>query len=368
MNSNPLNLKIAQRLLLVSCLLASGINDLSNRKSRSQNTWEFTDSNKPSSSIWDNSSESMKNEESHTVWEVVPDTEKRDQPSTKVLWELLDAGSEGSIPQPQGASSSTRTPPSSFDEAEALLNTIPLQSRDYKELLNLSYAVPTALVLGEEEWRLTSSTLSPFNYASDTGNQNYAIRLDYGLSNTFQISGFYSEADDPLNAAITGLGIRPANLWKVYGAAARWKIKTKQNWSLSLNSSIESWTVGSGGSDSLSQNPGDEASPNIFNDSGKRVETNNWIGSLGIPLTWHANKKWNFTVSPGISLLPSSQGKGQGGSGEFYGTNPYISGGILWHPIPELGLTASISQPFGSGTNSFDRNLVYTECLFCREA
>ena len=86
MNSNPLNLKIAQRLLLVSCLLASGINDLSNRKSRSQNTWEFTDSNKPSSSIWDNSSESMKNEESHTVWEVVPDTEKRDQPSTKVLW------------------------------------------------------------------------------------------------------------------------------------------------------------------------------------------------------------------------------------------------------------------------------------------
>ena len=62
-------------------------------------------------------------------------------------------------------------------------------------------------------------------------------------------------------------------------------------------------------------------------------------------------------------LSPSSQGKGQGGSGEFYGTNPYISGGLLWHPIPQLGLTASIAQPVGSGTNSFDRNLEYSKVL-----
>ena len=123
---------------------------------------------------------------------------------------------------------------------------------------------------------------------------------------------------------------------------------------------LESWTVGSGGSDSFAQTSGDNASPNIFNDSGLRVETRNLVGSIALPLTWHAQKKWQFTFTPGISFLPSSQGKGQGGAGEFYGTNPYISGGLVWHPRPKIGLTASIAQPLGSGTNSFDRNLKYS--------
>ena len=65
-------------------------------------------------------------------------------------------------------------------------------------------------------------------------------------------------------------------------------------------------------------------------------------------------------MNPGISFLPSSQGKKQGGAGEFYGTNSYISGGLLWQPIPKIRLTAAITQPLGSGTNSFDKNLKYT--------
>ena len=77
-------------------------------------------------------------------------------------------------------------------------------------------------------------------------------------------------------------------------------------------------------------------------------------------MTWDTNKNWQFTFTPGISFLPSSQGEGQGGAGEFYGTNPYLSGGLLWHPIPEVGLTTSIIQPFGTGTNSFNRNLNYS--------
>ena len=78
-------------------------------------------------------------------------------------------------------------------------------------------------------------------------------------------------------------------------------------------------------------------------------------------MTWRANNKWQFTFSPGISFLPSSQGAGQGGEGQFYGTNPYVSGGLLWRPTPQLGLTASIAQPFGNGTNSFDRNLKFSK-------
>ena len=88
-----------------------------------------------------------------------------------------------------------------------------------------------------------------------------------------------------------------------------------------LNISIERQTVGSGGDDSLVGNEGNDASPNIFNDSGRRVTTHNLIGSLALPMTWQASKNWQFTFSPGISFLPSSQGSGQGGSGEFYGNN-----------------------------------------------
>ena len=176
-------------------------------------------------------------------------------------------------------------------------------------------------------------------------NQNYAIRLDHGVSETLQISGFYSEADDPLNAPIKGFDTNPANLWKVFGGSVRWRLKKNQNLSLALNGSLENWTVGSGGSDSLVKNEGKNASQNIFNNSGERVETRNIIGSLNIPLSWQSNKHWQFTIAPGISFLPSSQGAGQGGSGEFYGINPYISGGLLWYPKPQLGLTASIAQP-----------------------
>ena len=181
------------------------------------------------------------------------------------------------------------------------------------------------------------------------------------MSETLQISGFYSEADDNLNTSITGYSIRPANFWEVFGAEARWKIVEKEKWSLALNTSLESWTVGSGGSDSIANNQGDKSSPNIFNNSGKRVTTQNLVGSLGLPLTWKANKKWQFTFNPAISLLPSSQGKGQGGAGEFYGSIIYLSGGLLWHPRPELGLTASIAQPIGNGNNSFDGNLDYSK-------
>ena len=77
-------------------------------------------------------------------------------------------------------------------------------------------------------------------------------------------------------------------------------------------------------------------------------------------MTWNITKKWQFTFNPGISFLPLNQGEGQGGAGEFYGTNSYLSGGLLWHPIPELGVTASVAQPLGSGFNNFNSNLKYS--------
>ena len=149
------------------------------------------------------------------IWEVVPESKKKNQSSPILIWEVLRVEDEMSIPEAESTSNPAFTPPSSLEEAQAILDNIPLQSRDFKPILNLSHAVPTASVLSQEEWRLISSTISPFKFATGTGNQNYAIRLNYGLSDTLQISGFYSEADDPLNTSITGLDIRPANFWEV---------------------------------------------------------------------------------------------------------------------------------------------------------
>ena len=77
----------------------------------------------------------------------------------------------------------------------------------------------------------------------------------------------------------------------------------------------------------------------------------NIVGSLSLPLSWQASEQWQLSRNPGVSFLPETQGAGQGGAGSFYGTNP-TSGGVLFQPFPELGLTASIAQPIGSGTNS----------------
>ena len=339
-----------------------GLGEFQFRQSQAQVIWKtnVTPQEKPNTVIWETISKPDKRDELQKGWEVIPEPKKQNQNSYKVIWEVLNPD-DAAVISPSDKESHTKfIPPSNLEEAEALLDSIPLQSNDFKPLLNLSHAVPTASVLSQEEWRLISSTISPLKYADRTVNQNYAIQLDYGISDTFQISGFYSEADDPLNTQITGLDIRPGNLWKVIGASARWKFFNDKHLSIALNGSLENWTVGSGGSDSRGQSSRDSASPNIFNDSGKRVETQNFVGSISLPLTWHANKEWQFTLNPGISFLPPNQGEGQGGAGEFYGTNFYIGGGLLWHPIPEVGVTATIAQPLGDGNNNFDMNLNYS--------
>ena len=305
---------------------------------------------------WRSIPKSNKNEKQPIHWEVIPESLTEKDSPKRVIWKLLETHTDTATPGSEKPSSLEITPPSSLDDVEKILNSIPLKYSDYKPILNLSNAVPTASILDQDEWNLSINTISPFKFESGTGNQNYAIRIDTGLTEKLQVSGFYSEADDPLNASIEGLDIRPANLWKVFGASARWQFKKIETLSIAFNGSIESWTVGSGGSDSRAKNSGDQASPNIFNDSGRRVETQNIVGSLAIPVTWEANNKLQFTFAPGISFLPSNQGARQGGEGKFYGNNSYLSGGLLWQPNPQVGITGTVTQPIGSSTNNFERN------------
>ena len=143
--------------------------------------------------VWEDIPESTKNIESKLNWEAVPTYEPQKSSSSKVVWEVLDPEVQRSITTSQSVPGSRIKPPSSLKKAEALFDAIPLESSDFKPLLNVSYAVPTASTLSQEEWRLISSTIYYLNYATGTGNQNYSIRVDYGLSNSLQLYGFYSE-------------------------------------------------------------------------------------------------------------------------------------------------------------------------------
>ena len=86
------------------------------------------------------------------------------------------------------------------------------------------------------------------------------IRGDFGMSERLQLSGFFSEADDPLYSSIIGRAKIPGNFWSSYGAAVKWKLATPKEWedpsrthlgwNLAFVGSIEGWDVGSGGCDS----------------------------------------------------------------------------------------------------------------------
>ena len=334
-------------MFLVSSLLTLGLSKFQLRQAEAEVIWKPIDTPKA--------------KPSPVTWEIVPEPEEQNEPSSKVIWEVLQNKDGSFIPRSKTGSKSVVTPPSSLKEAESLLGIIPLEPSDYQPLLRLSPLVSTAETLAIEKWRIAFGTITPLRSGTGTGtgNQNYSVNLDIGFNDSLLLSLFMSQADDPLNAPLNGFTTQPGNFWKSYGVATRWQIMNQNNWKLAINGSLEGWDVGSGGDNSFA-GAGDDASPNIFNSSDRRVFTRNIIGSLSLPVSWQASDHWQFSFNPGVSFLPATQGAGQGGAGTFYGTNTYISGGVLFQPFPELGLTVSLAQPIGSGTNSFDADLEYS--------
>ena len=350
------------RILLIHSLLTVGLSEFQVSQVQAQVIWKPIETfrSKPSPVIWNKIfSDSENPEDSPAKWEIIPEPGDQSQYPSKIIWQVLETVDEALFPPSQPPSNSLVTPPSSLEEAEALLSIIPLKPADYQPLLRLSPLISTAEILPIEQWRMTFGMISPFGSDAGTGNQNYSINLDIGFNDDLLLSLFVSEADDPLNAPLKGFTTQPGNFWHSYGAAARWQALNQNNWKLAINGSLEGWEVGSGGDESFA-GAGDNASPNIFNDSGSRVFTRNIVGSLSLPVSWQGSDQWQFSFTPGVSFLPAKQGLGQGGAGTFYGTNPYLSGGVLFQPFPELGLTASLAQPIGSGNNSFDSDLEFS--------
>ena len=92
-----------------------------------------------------------------------------------------------------------------------------------------------------------------------TGNQNYAARFDFGLSDDLLFSIYLSEADDPLYQAIEGQII--PNNWSSIALGYKKKIFESNSYksSLSFATSLEYWVVSSGSG-------GEDAKKSIYNE------------------------------------------------------------------------------------------------------
>ena len=287
-------------------------------------------------------------------WKPLPVS--NEEPSS-IVWQPLDGENETLIATPQKR-------PQSMEEAERLLDSIEPSPDDYDPLLRLGPAVPTANQVDELQGaQLSFYQLAPMaggGAASGTGNQNYVGRIDLGVNDKLQVSGFYSEADDPLFSAvrINGQLANPSNFWQSYGGGAQVELVSARAWKLAVGGSLEGWNVGSGGALGAGQ-VSQFGSPNIFNDSGQRVYTSNVVGSLAFPLSWQASKTVELTFTPGASFLPATQGAGQGGAGQFYGTNITVAAGAAWKPSTQVTLFGSGLLPLGPGSNSFNSNLEF---------
>ena len=286
-------------------------------------------------------------------WQALP----VDQNTSAIVWEPIRDDEAPLIGSPFKK-------PSSQAEAERLLDSIEPSAQDYWPLLRLGPALPTANQVDELQGsQLSFYQLAPMAGGGDaggTGNQNYVGRLDFGVNDKLQLSGFYSEADDPLFSAVSinDQLTNPSNFWQSYGGGAQLELLSSKAWRIGLGGSIEGWNVGSGGSLGAGQ-VSQTGSPNIFNDSGQRVFTKNLVGSLALPLSWQASKSVELTFTPGVSFLPPTQGAGQGGAGTFYGTNITVGAGVAWKPSTQVTLFGSGVLPLGPGTNSFNTNLEF---------
>jgi hypothetical protein len=234
---------------------------------------------------------------------------------------------------------------------------------DYLPLLRLGQ-LPTTALVPEALGQLSFQQVSPGNggAAGGTGNQNYGFRADYGLTPALMASAYYTYADDPLFAPIPSRPSQPANLWTIYGGSLRARLAGQGegagSWQLAAEGALELFTVGSGCGGTVSCD--DAGTPNIFNNSGQSVFTRNWVGALSLPLSWQANRNLQLSFVPAVSFLPDSQGEGQGGAGDFYGTNISLGLGAIYRLGNQVQLFGSAMLPLGPGNNAFDGDLVYS--------
>ena len=175
------------------------------------------------------------------------------------------------------------------------------------EFLYLGFAVPSSFVINKKDFMIYAEQLFPF-YKGDlekgTANQNYSVFISYGLNDRVMLMSFFSHSDDPLYNKINDIEKQPANKWVSFGLGSRINILKKNKFLTSLDTSIESWYVKSGGSNGIGN---EESTSNIFDKSLNVFENINIIGSLALPTEFKISPNLNIVISPKISFLPREE-------------------------------------------------------------
>ncbi len=193
--------------------------------------------------------------------------------------------------------------------------------------------------------------------AGGTGNQNYAFKFDYGLSNDSLFSIYLSESDDPLYKLIDG-EIIPNNWVNVALGYKKKLLKTDHlKTSLSFAGFLEYWVVSSGYG--VKNEVGKIKS--IYNqiDNTKGLDRNEkFIYSFSLPFTRVLNSRSELSIVPGISFIPKTIGNKNIGK-NFYGDNYFLASSLTFDVATNVQLIGSYTYLFGPGHNSFDENLKF---------
>ena len=187
-----------------------------------------------------------------------------------------------------------------------------------------------------------------------TGNQNYAARFAFGLSDDSLLSIYLSEADDPLYKSIEGKVI--PNNWSSVALGYQKKIFESDNFknSLSFASSLEFWVVSSGSS-------GADPKKSIYNEIDNNTGLDryeNFIYSYSFPFSKKLNNRTKLTLVPGAILVPDTLGE-KNINENFYGNNYFLGTGLNFDISENIQLISSYTYLFGPGKNSFNDNLKY---------
>ena len=229
------------------------------------------------------------------------------------------------------------------------------------EFYYLGFAVPNAYVMNKKNFVIYADQLFPYsksNSEKGTANQNYSVFLGYGISDKMTLIGFFSHSDDPLYSKINNVEKQPANKWISSGLGSRFNLFKSSKLLTSLDTSLETWFVKSGGCNGIGCK---DNSSNIFDKSLNEFKNFNLIGSIALPSTFKVSEKTNLVFSPKIIFLPKEQFN-ENSSGGFYGLNSGIGLGFSHEFNNRFHIYNSTYLPL-NGKNYFDENLTYKKAI-----
>ena len=185
-----------------------------------------------------------------------------------------------------------------------------------------------------------------------TGQQNPSFVFDYGISDSSQVTFYFSEADDKLYNLIDGKKVHYH--WQNYAFSLKKGLINpyENSFGLSIVPTFEYWRNASGSKESKS----------IYNQKDSSVgrdQFDNLIGSLSFPISKKLNKNFTALVVPGITFLPEKLGS-KGIGKNAYGNNFYIGSGFIFDVTEDLNFLFSYTTPFGPGNNYFDSDLNFS--------